>query len=95
MAVTTAQPLSAGTTKKNEPGLWVLGLFDGHPDRLSGSMIGSGIYIVAADSSRKTGSPEGLSAYLDFHGVAHHFGRGSPTANLPRYFRCAGASNVI
>src|SRR6267142_1092294 len=55
----TIQPLSASTTK-NEPGfVRALGLFDGTMI-VVGSMIGSGIFIVAADISRQTGSPGGL-----------------------------------
>src|SRR5258708_30150583 len=55
----TTQPLSASTTK-NEPGfVRAIGLFDGTMI-VVGSMIGSGIYIVAADISRQTGSPAGL-----------------------------------
>jgi len=55
----TTHPLSASTTK-NEPGfVRALGLFDGTMI-VVGSMIGSGIFIVAADISRQTGSPGGL-----------------------------------
>src|SRR5271155_483418 len=44
----------AQTPAKNEPGfVRAIGLFDG-------TMIGSGIFIVAADISRQTGSPGGL-----------------------------------
>jgi APA family basic amino acid/polyamine antiporter len=55
----TTQPLRASTTK-NEPGfVRAIGLFDGTMI-VVGSMIGSGIFIVAADISRQTGSPGGL-----------------------------------
>src|SRR6478736_5584356 len=46
--------------RKNEPGfVRAIGLFDGTMI-VVGSMIGSGIFIVAADISRVTGSPGGL-----------------------------------
>jgi basic amino acid/polyamine antiporter, APA family len=46
--------------KKDEPGfVRAIGLFDGTMI-VVGSMIGSGIFIVAADISRVTGSPGGL-----------------------------------
>src|ERR1041384_3757124 len=46
--------------KKDEPGfVRAIGLFDGTMI-VVGSMIGSGIFIVAADISRLTGSPGGL-----------------------------------
>src|ERR1700704_2804365 len=55
----TMQPLSASTTK-NEPGfVRAIGLFDGTMI-VVGSMIGSGIFSVAAGISRQTGSPAGL-----------------------------------
>src|SRR5882672_2904812 len=55
----TAHPLST-TSAKKEPGfVRALGLFDGTMI-VVGSMIGSGIFIVAADISRQTGSPGGL-----------------------------------
>lgn len=55
----TTRPLST-TSTKNEPGfVRALGLFDGTMI-VVGSMIGSGIFIVAADISRQTGSPGGL-----------------------------------
>src|SRR5713101_6887867 len=61
-------PLSRSTTK-NEPGfVRALGLFDGTMI-VVGSMIGSGIYIVAADISRQTGSPAGLLRTWIFTGV--------------------------
>src|SRR6266478_5004516 len=48
------------TSTKNEPGfVRALGLFDGTM-LVVGSMIGSGIFIVAADISKQTGSPGGL-----------------------------------
>src|SRR5580693_443322 len=48
------------TSAKNEPGfVRAIGLFDGTMI-VVGSMIGSGIFIVAADISRLTGSPGGL-----------------------------------
>jgi APA family basic amino acid/polyamine antiporter len=47
-------------SKKDEPGfVRAIGLFDGTMI-VVGSMIGSGIFIVAADISRVTGSPGGL-----------------------------------
>src|SRR5260221_6328365 len=55
----TTRPLST-TSTKNEPGfVRALGLFDGTM-LVVGSMIGSGIFIVAADISKQTGSPGGL-----------------------------------
>src|SRR5438132_5910244 len=52
-------PLS-GTPAKSEPGfVRAIGLFDGTMI-VVGSMIGSGIFIVAADISRQTGSAGGL-----------------------------------
>jgi APA family basic amino acid/polyamine antiporter len=48
------------TGAKGEPGfVRAIGLFDGTMI-VVGSMIGSGIFIVAADISRQTGSPAGL-----------------------------------
>jgi len=48
------------STAKSEPGfVRAIGLFDGTMI-VVGSMIGSGIFIVAADISRQTGSPGGL-----------------------------------
>src|SRR5882757_8014686 len=48
------------STAKNEPGfVRAIGLFDGTMI-VVGSMIGSGIFIVAADISRQTGSAAGL-----------------------------------
>jgi APA family basic amino acid/polyamine antiporter len=55
----TAHPPSTSTSK-NEPGfVRAIGLFDGTMI-VVGSMIGSGIFIVAADISRQTGSAGGL-----------------------------------
>src|SRR6267142_929766 len=55
----TAHPL-ADTRAKSEAGfVRAIGLFDGTMI-VVGSMIGSGIFIVAADISRQTGSPGGL-----------------------------------
>src|SRR5712664_1080733 len=55
----TTRPLSTSTIK-NEPGfVRAIGLFDGTMI-VVGSMIGSGIFIVAADISRQTGSAGGL-----------------------------------
>src|ERR1700675_4942976 len=54
---TNATPLVSG---KSEPGfVRAIGLFDGTMI-VVGSMIGSGIFIVAADISRQTGSAGGL-----------------------------------
>src|SRR6266403_404195 len=64
----TTHPLSTSTTK-NEPGfVRAPGLFDGTMI-VVGSMIGSGIYIVAADISRQTGSPAGLLLTWIFTGL--------------------------
>ncbi len=58
MADTT--PAILQTSKKSEPGfVRAIGLFDGTMI-VVGSMIGSGIFIVAADISRQTGSAGGL-----------------------------------
>jgi APA family basic amino acid/polyamine antiporter len=58
MAETVLPP--AGNLKKQEPGfVRAIGLFDGTMI-VVGSMIGSGIFIVAADISRQTGSAGGL-----------------------------------
>jgi len=55
----TAHPL-ADTRARSEAGfVRAIGLFDGTMI-VVGSMIGSGIFIVAADISRQTGSPGGL-----------------------------------
>src|SRR5882724_4712798 len=51
---------AANSGKKEEPGfVRAIGLFDGTMI-VVGSMIGSGIFIVAADISRQTGSSGGL-----------------------------------
>src|SRR5713226_2232443 len=64
----TTQPLATSPTK-NEPGfVRALGLFDGTMI-VVGSMIGSGIFIVAADISRQTGSPGGLILTWIFTGL--------------------------
>jgi APA family basic amino acid/polyamine antiporter len=58
MALTA--PDTASLSKKDEPGfVRAIGLFDGTMI-VVGSMIGSGIFIVAADITRVTGSPAGL-----------------------------------
>src|SRR5271154_3211599 len=58
MADTTHPPPQSGA--KNEPGfVRAIGLFDGTMI-VVGSMIGSGIFIVAADITKQTGSPGGL-----------------------------------
>jgi APA family basic amino acid/polyamine antiporter len=55
----TAHPVPQAVAK-DEPGfVRAIGLFDGTMI-VVGSMIGSGIFIVAADISRQTGSPAGL-----------------------------------
>jgi APA family basic amino acid/polyamine antiporter len=55
----TAHPVPQAVAKA-EPGfVRAIGLFDGTMI-VVGSMIGSGIFIVAADISRQTGSPAGL-----------------------------------
>src|SRR6184192_3104667 len=57
--VDTTHPL-ADTRTKSEPGfVRAIGLFDGTMI-VVGSMIGSGIFIVAADIARQTGSAGGL-----------------------------------
>src|SRR5713101_7115366 len=64
----TTQPLATSPTK-NEPGfVRALGLFDGTMI-VVGSMIGSGIFIVAADISRQTGSSGGLILTWIFTGL--------------------------
>src|ERR1700746_2663403 len=56
----TTQAIHAPVAAKQEIGLVrAIGLFDGTMI-VVGSMIGSGIFIVAADISRQTGSPGGL-----------------------------------
>jgi APA family basic amino acid/polyamine antiporter len=64
----TTQPLSASATKNESGFVRALGLFDGTMI-VVGSMIGSGIYIVAADISRQTGSPAGLLLTWIFTGL--------------------------
>ena len=61
MADTTTNPVrQSGTAATKAPGfVRAIGLFDGTMI-VVGSMIGSGIFIVAADISRQTGSPGGL-----------------------------------
>jgi basic amino acid/polyamine antiporter, APA family len=55
-----ARPAALDHSKSEEPGfVRAIGLFDGTMI-VVGSMIGSGIFIVAADISRVTGSPGGL-----------------------------------
>jgi basic amino acid/polyamine antiporter, APA family len=64
----TTHPASQ-TTPKNEPGfVRAIGLFDGTMI-VVGSMIGSGIFIVAADISRQTGSAGGLLLTWVFTGL--------------------------
>src|ERR1700682_6167794 len=61
--------LVSTVSTKNEPGfVRALGLFDGTMI-VVGSMIGSRIYIVAADISRQTGSPAGLLLTWIFTGL--------------------------
>src|SRR5467141_3692521 len=55
----STQPLAPSSTKNGPGFVRALGLFDGTMI-VVGSMIGSGIFIVAADISRQTGSPGGL-----------------------------------
>jgi len=55
----TAHPLPQNTTRSDPGFVRAIGLFDGTMI-VVGSMIGSGIFIVAADISRQTGSPGGL-----------------------------------
>src|ERR1700736_3401640 len=61
MADTTTNPVQqSGTAVAQGPGcVRALGLFDGTMI-VVGSMIGSGIFIVAADIARQTGSAGGL-----------------------------------
>src|SRR5437660_3410652 len=64
----TTHPL-ADTGAKSEPGfVRAIGLFDGTMI-VVGSMIGSGIFIVAADISRQTGSAGGLLLTWIFTGL--------------------------
>jgi len=55
----TALPMTTQTKKEEAGFVRAIGLFDGTMI-VVGSMIGSGIFIVAADISRQTGSPGGL-----------------------------------
>ncbi|HKF25719.1 MAG TPA: amino acid permease [Candidatus Acidoferrum sp.] len=55
----TALPVAAQTKKEETGFVRAIGLFDGTMI-VVGSMIGSGIFIVAADITRQTGSPGGL-----------------------------------
>jgi basic amino acid/polyamine antiporter, APA family len=55
----TALPVTTQTKKEEAGFVRAIGLFDGTMI-VVGSMIGSGIFIVAADISRQTGSPGGL-----------------------------------
>jgi len=55
----TALPVTTQTKKEETGFVRAIGLFDGTMI-VVGSMIGSGIFIVAADISRQTGSPGGL-----------------------------------
>src|SRR5467141_836800 len=64
----TTQPLAASSTKNVPACVRAIGLFDGTMI-VVGSMIGSGIYIVAADISRQTGSPAGLLLTWIFTGL--------------------------
>src|SRR3989475_6621697 len=54
-----AHPIPQGSAKSDHGFVRAIGLFDGTMI-VVGSMIGSGIFIVAADISRQTGSPGGL-----------------------------------
>jgi APA family basic amino acid/polyamine antiporter len=55
----TTHPLPQNSTRSDPGFVRAIGLFDGTMI-VVGSMIGSGIFIVAADISRQTGSPGGL-----------------------------------
>ena len=55
----TTHPTPQATAKTEQGFVRAIGLFDGTMI-VVGSMIGSGIFIVAADISRQTGSPGGL-----------------------------------
>jgi len=55
----TTRPLPQNSTSSDPGFVRAIGLFDGTMI-VVGSMIGSGIFIVAADISRQTGSPGGL-----------------------------------
>ena len=55
----STQPLAQNSTKQDHGFVRAIGLFDGTMI-VVGSMIGSGIFIVAAQIGRQTGSPGGL-----------------------------------
>jgi basic amino acid/polyamine antiporter, APA family len=59
MADTTTNPIHPPATNTQPGFVRAIGLFDGTMI-VVGSMIGSGIFIVAADITRQTGSPGGL-----------------------------------
>src|SRR5580704_841720 len=60
MADTTTNPIHPPATASTQPGfVRAIGLFDGTMI-VVGSMIGSGIFIVASDITRQTGSAGGL-----------------------------------
>src|SRR5580698_3899015 len=60
MADTTTNPIHPPATTSSQPGfVRAIGLFDGTMI-VVGSMIGSGIFIVASDITRHTGSAGGL-----------------------------------
>src|SRR5580698_3394931 len=60
MADTTTNPIHPPATTSSQPGfVRAIGLFDGTMI-VVGSMIGSGIFIVASDITRQTGSAGGL-----------------------------------
>src|ERR1700728_2143544 len=60
MADTTTNPIHPPATASSQPGfVRAIGLFDGTMI-VVGSMIGSGIFIVASDITRQTGSAGGL-----------------------------------
>ncbi|GAC1666097.1 MAG: amino acid permease [Candidatus Acidiferrum sp.] len=64
-----ASPIEKSVRSADEPGfVRALGLFDGTM-MVAGSMIGSGIFIVAADITRQTGSAGGLLAAWVITGV--------------------------
>src|SRR4029077_16108375 len=65
----TTQAIHEAVEVKQEGGfVRALGLFDGTMI-VVGSMIGSGVFIVAADISRQTGSPAGLLLTWIFTGL--------------------------
>src|SRR5262244_3751097 len=55
----TALPMAAQNKREEAGFVRAIGLFDGTMI-VVGSMIGSGVFIVAADITRQTGSPGGL-----------------------------------